>query len=146
MYLCTAKGNNKEHMKLDKIKTLKISKKARREFWKQIGMIIIGTTISLVLTFVSAQLIERHQRAKDRRLSAMMVMSNIESFARVAEELADYIASADSLSVWLLSKPVKQLALMPEKELNSMIEQATAFPFLSCDKSAEHIFSNNIET
>ena len=45
-----------------------------KSFWSQIGMIIIGTTISLVLTIVAAQLLESHQRAKDRRLSALMVM------------------------------------------------------------------------
>lgn len=51
-------------------------------------MIVIGTTISLVLTIVAAKLMEVNQRAKDRRLSAMMVMSNIEVFARNAEELS----------------------------------------------------------
>lgn len=35
---------------------------------------------------------------------------------------------------------------MPEEELNSLIDQATVTPFLSHDKSAENIFTNNIET
>lgn len=33
-------------------------------FWKQIGMIIIGTTISLAFTLIAAQLTENHQRDK----------------------------------------------------------------------------------
>ena len=44
-------------------------------FWKQIGMIVIGTTISLAFTLIAAQLTENHQRAKDRRLSAMILFS-----------------------------------------------------------------------
>ena len=115
-------------------------------FWKQIGMIVIGTTISLVFTLVAAQLTENYQRAKDRRLSAMMVMSNIEVFARLMDGYAEYMATTDSIATWLLSKPIEELELMPEAELNGLIDQATGFPFLSRDKSAENIFSNNIET
>ena len=35
-----------------------------KSFWKQIGMIIIGTTISLAFTLIAAQLTENHQRDK----------------------------------------------------------------------------------
>ncbi len=128
------------------IRPPKVSVDARKNFWKQIGMIIIGTTISLLLTISAAALMERHQRAKDRKLSAMMVMSNIEVFARLADGYAEYMASADSIATWLLSKPLEELELMPEEELNSLIDQATVTPFLSHDKSAENIFTNNIET
>lgn len=115
-------------------------------FWKQIVMIVIGTTISLVLTILAAQLMESRQRTKDRRLSAMMVMSNIEVFARLLDGYSTYLATADSTATWLLSKPIEELELMPEGELNSLIDQASSLPFLSYDKSAEYIFSNNIET
>lgn len=36
-------------------------------FWKQIGMIVIGTTNSLVFTLMAAKLTENRQRTKDRR-------------------------------------------------------------------------------
>ena len=61
--------------------------KSRRDFWKQIGIIIIGTTISLVLTIGSSQFLEMRQRAKDRRLTAMMVLSNFESSAKAFEDM-----------------------------------------------------------
>ena len=115
-------------------------------FWRQIGMIIIGTTISLAFTLLAAYVTEQHQRAKDRRLSAMMVMSNVEKFSRNLEEIADYMSTADSISAWLLSKPVDELELMPEEELDSLLSQATSLLFLTYDKSTENIFSNNIET
>lgn len=76
----------------------------------------------------------------------MMVMSNIESFARTLDEHAEIMASNDSVATWLINKPIEDLELMPEEELNSLIDQATNFLFLSRDKSAENIFSNNIET
>ncbi len=115
-------------------------------FWKQIGMIIIGTTISLLLTILAAQFMEYRHRAKDRRLSAMMVMSNIEIFSRNMEEIAEYMALADSTATWLLNKPVEELELLPEEELDNLLSQASDLLFLTYDKSAENIFSNNIET
>ena len=121
-------------------------KAPNRSFWKQIGMIFIGTTISLVLTITAAALMERHQRAKDRKLSAMMVMSNIEKFARNMEQHEQYLSRLDSTAAWLLNTPVEDLELLPDGELNSLIDQSTAFIFISYDKSAESIFSNNIET
>lgn len=115
-------------------------------FWKQIGMIIIGTTISLIFTLVAAKITDNVQRAKDRKLSAMMVMGNIEAFARLLDSYGTDLASCDSITTWLLCRPVEELELLPEDELNSLINQATAYPFLSYDKSAEKIFSNNIDT
>ena len=63
----------------EKTKAQKEQKKdRRRKFTSQMWTIILGTTISLIVTIVAAQILERNRRAKDRRLSAMMVMSNIE--------------------------------------------------------------------
>lgn len=128
------------------IRPPKISVDARKNFWKQIVMIIIGTTISLLLTITAAQLLDRHQRAKDRKMSAMMVLSNIEKFARTLDEHAEILGKPDSIATWLLGKPVEELELLPDEELSDMVSQVTTFFFLSYDKSAENIFSNNIET
>ena len=132
-------------LKLIKPPRININPK-NKGFWKQIGMIIIGTTISLIFTVVATRLLEHSQRAKDRRLSAMMVISNIEKFARNMEEHERYLCSLDSTASWLLNTPVEDLELLPEDELNSLIQQSTSFIFISYDKSTESIFSNNIET
>ena len=115
-------------------------------FWKQIGMIVIGTTISLAFTLIAAQLTENHQRAKDRRLSAMMVMSNIELFARNLDEIADYMAPNDSAAAWLLNKDIEELKLLPEEVLDNLLDKSINILYLTYDKSAENIFSNNMET
>ena len=132
--------------KLNIIRPPKVSADAKKDFWKQIGMIVVGATISLMLTILAAQMLETMQRAKDRKLSAMMVLSNIEMFSRALDEHAEIMASVDSVATWLLSKPLEELALLPEDELNNLIDRATGTFFLTYDNSAEQIFSKNIET
>ena len=79
----------------EKTKTTKEQKKdKRRNFLSQMWTIILGTTISLIVTIVAAQILERNHRAKDRRLSAMMVMSNIESYAQILESAYTYMEHA----------------------------------------------------
>lgn len=115
-------------------------------FWKQIGMIIIGTTISLVLTIGASMALELRERANDRRLSALMVMGTIEDFANGIDEIVKQQQRCDSLCVWLLSVPVDELELMPKATLEELIYDAVSNSFVSFDKAAENIFSNNLET
>ena len=132
--------------KINILRPPKVNVDSRRGFWKQIVMIIVGTTISLAFTITAARVTEEIQRNKDRRLSAMMVMSNIESFARTLESRAERMAQADSIATWLLSKPLDELERMPEAELDNLVSRVTVGSLLARDKSAENIFSNNIET
>ncbi len=132
--------------KINILRPPKVNVDSRRGFWKQIVMIIVGTTISLAFTITAARVTEEIQRNKDRRLSAMMVMSNIESFARTLEARAERMAQADSLATWLLSKPLDELERMPEAELDNLVSRVLNVSLLARDKSAENIFSNSIET
>ena len=118
----------------------------RGNFWKQIGMLVLGTTVSLVLTFGTAQLIEKGQRAKDRRLTALMVMSNIETFAQQLDSLYAQMDEADSASTWLLTRPEEKLVLLPSDQLREIINRAFVQDLITYDKSTENIFSNNIDT
>lgn len=79
-------------------------------------------------------------------MTVMMVISNIESFARTLETRSNKLAHNDSVAAWLLNTPLEDLELMPEKELSSLINQATTHATLNHDRSAENVFSNNIET
>ena len=118
-------------MALLKFNPPRINLSGKGGFWKQIGMIIIGTTISLIFTIFAARLTDDIQRKKDRKLSALMVMSNIEAFARIAESYEEYLASTDSINTWLLSQPIEDLERLPENELNALIDRANTFPFLT---------------
>ena len=117
-----------------------------KSFWSQIGMIIIGTTISLVFTIVAAQILENRQRAKDRRLSALMVMANIENFANNRLDGLKKLEKSDSICTWLLSVPVEELELLPENELGALMNRALYNYDIVYDRAAESIFSSTLET
>ena len=114
--------------------------------WKWLGTIILGTTISLVLTIIAAQLLEKRQRAKDRRLSALMVMSNIESFAQDLDDYYEELGRADTVSAWLLSHSMEELGELPTETLRALSLECVRADLVYYDKTAENIFSNNIET
>ena len=57
-------------------------------WWKDFLVAILATTVSIILTFGTASLVDRIKQKKERRLTALMVMSNIESFARNMESCA----------------------------------------------------------
>ena len=118
----------------------------RNTFWKGLLLTVLGITISIILTFGTNGLIQQHRLAKDRKMTAMMVMSNIESFARTLEKRSDRMARNDSIAAWLLCMPYEDLELLPEKELNGLISQATNVATLNHDHTAENIFTNNIDT
>ena len=115
--------------------------------WRELLLTIVGTTISIVLTFGTAGLLDRCQRIEDRKMSAMMVMSNIEKFSRTAEEMSHKIARCDSIGAWMLSLPKDSLDVIKPKEVQDLLlEVMTLVDPLTHDKTAENIFSNSIET
>ena len=107
----------------------------------------LATTLSIILTFGSTALVSHCERLKDRKLSAMMVMGNIETFSRKVEEMANSMARRDSIATWMLSLPQDSLDLIPPSEMIDLINEVIAgIDFLTHDKTAESIFSSNIET
>lgn len=107
----------------------------------------LATTLSIILTFGTTALVNHCQRLKDRQLSAMMVMGNIETFSRKVEEMASSMARRDSIATWMLSLPQDSLDLIPPSEMVDLINEVIAgIDFLTHDKTAESIFSSNIET
>lgn len=131
----------------EKTKTTKEQKKdKRRNFLSQMWTIILGTTISLIVTIVAAQILERNHRAKDRRLSAMMVMSNIESYAQILESAYSYMEHADTVSEWLLNLPLDKVDSLDQNSLLSLMDEVMYIPIFVYDKTTESIFSDDIET
>ena len=65
-------------------------------------MTFLGTTISIVLTFGTAAWLDHRQQIKNRRQTAMMVLSNIEDFVWnmaligvTREELTEFIKAGE---------------------------------------------------
>lgn len=122
------------------------TEKDGKNFWGNLFRTILGTTISILLTFGTNALIQRHRKVQDRKMTAMMVMSNIESFARTLETRSNRMAPNDSIAAWLLCTSYEDLELLPEKELSHLIDRATNVATLNHDHTAENVFSNSIET
>lgn len=114
--------------------------------WKWFLTTVLGTTVSILMTFGTSALIERHQRNKDRKMSALMVMSNIESFAREMDRQAQDLSRRDSSARWLLSMPLEALEKAPSELFDEPLQEVIYLSIISHDKTAENIFSNNIET
>lgn len=115
--------------------------------WRELFLTIIATTISIVLTFGTAALLERCQRIEDRKMSAMMVLSNIDQFSRNVEEMSQRIARCDTIGAWMRSLPQDQLDEIEPEDVREIInEMLSLVDFLTHDKTAENIFGNSIET
>lgn len=120
---------------------------AQGSTWKEMLLTMVATTISIILTFGTAALLERCQRVEDRKMSAMMVMSNIEQFSRNVKDMSQKIARCDSIGTWMRSLPQDSLDKIPPEEVGDLINEMLALvDFLTHDKTAENIFSNSIET
>jgi hypothetical protein len=107
---------------------------------------VIGTTISIILTFGTSQLLQTHRKAKDRKMTAMMVMGNIESYASELDDISFQLGWRDTLATILLAIPQDSL---DDPKYSSTIESVVmlfGLPSFTYDNTAEQIFSNTIET
>ncbi len=119
---------------------------SNKSMWKELLLTFLGTTISIVLTFGTAHLLDVRQRVKDRKMSALMVTGNVERFARVLDDLADDLDQRDTIAAWLLALPLDSLDDVPHRQMVDAVNAVITLPQLSHDRTAENIFSNSIET
>ena len=131
-----------EEIQVPEVETVKSGGKS----WNNLFRTILGTSISIILTFGTSALIHQHNKAQDRKMTAMMVMSNIESFAQTLETRSKKMALNDSIAAWLLCMSYEDLELLPSNELDELIGRVTDLATLNHDHTAENIFSNHFET
>ena len=107
----------------------------------------LATTLSIILTFGTADLVDHFQRAKDRKMSAMMVLSSIDNYSTNVDKMALDMARCDSIGTWLRSLPQNELDKIPPQDVGGILnEMLSLINFMSHDKTAENIFSNSFET
>ena len=117
-----------------------------RNWWKDFVVAILATTVSIVLTFGTSKLVERNNQKKERKLTALMVMSSIESFARTLDESAKDWDRMDSIAVWLLRLPIDEVARLGDDPFEAAVQEVFQAPIIRHDNTAETIFSSNIDT
>ncbi|MBO7561336.1 MAG: hypothetical protein J6T04_00435 [Bacteroidales bacterium] len=117
-----------------------------KTWWKEFIKICLATTISIVFTFGTAALVDSCKRVKDRKMTALMVMSNIEDYARSLENMAKVMARKDTVAAWLLSLPEEDVKKADPAYFSEPIREVIFLQVLSHDKTAESIFSSNMDT
>lgn len=108
----------------------------------------VGTLLSIILTFGINSCRESQQEKDDRHLAALMVLGNIETFARNLEVWQEENSPIDSACSIFLNLPPDEISSLSDDSLSYYInllmdQNPTA---ISHDETAEKIFSNNIET
>ncbi len=120
--------------------------KKSRPWIKDLLVAFAGTTLSIILTFGTSALVNNVNRNRDRKLTALMVLSSMESSVRSLEENSEIMARKDTLASWLLSIPVSEAGkLEPEVLMPSIAEVMTVYS-ISTDKTIETIFSSDSDT
>ncbi len=112
---------------------------------KDLLVAFAGTTLSIILTFGTSSLIDHINRNKDRRLTAMMVLSSIESSVRSLEESDEIMARKDTLAHWMLNMPLSDVAKLPDGVLLPYLVELMVTYTVSTDKTVENIFSSNTD-
>ena len=96
----------------------------------------LATTLSIILTFGTTGLVEYCQRVKDRKMSAIMVLSTIENFSTTVDIMAQDMARCDSIGTWLLSLPQDSLDKIEPTEVKGILnEMLSLINYMSHDKT-----------
>lgn len=122
------------------------TEKKSRTWVKDLLVAFAATTLSIIMTFGTTMVVNNVKQKQERKLTALMVMSSIEQFARDLEYIEKDTGHRDSIATWLLSIPVEALAEIDGEPLEEAFREAVNLPIITHDKTAEAIFSSQIDT
>lgn len=130
-----------------KVKMPKFGKPGKGNSWsKELLMSVIGTTISIVLTFGTAYLIEQHQRKAEGREIAMMVIHDIDLYAKTLRVMAEEEAKNHDLAMYVIEH-IDSIDKIPFDTIGAVINyiySSEGFEF-RVDDSIEKTFQSNQE-
>ena len=119
----------------------------KKPWVKDLLVAFAATTLSIILTFGTTMIVNRVKQKQERKLTALMVMSNIEDFAHYLEKTEkEDMARIDSVATWLLSLSIEDVVKLGDEPLAKALEVIAGMPVIVHDQSAEKIFSSNIDT
>ena len=113
---------------------------------KELVLTFIATTLSIVLTFGTAAWFEKRQKDETRRLTAMMVISNIGYFVQNMHNLDNTLVEWQTTLTRISSMPRDSVLMLSEEEAQSFYNALAQGALLSRDKTAETIFSSSMST
>jgi hypothetical protein len=118
----------------------------KKSWVKDLLVAFAATTLSIILTFGTTGIINRVKQKQDRKLTALMVMSSIEQFARDLEFLEKDYAYRDSIATWLLSLPVEKVGKIDDVSFDDALMEVYNLARVNRDRTAETIFCSHIDT
>lgn len=126
-----------------KVRMPKLGKKLRtKNYWiKELLMTILATSISIVLTFGSANLVESHHKKKAQRRMAMMVIHDIDESIKQMEQV-------DSLLRVFRDTQFEVLEGTYHEPLDYAWIMLSSFDpeYVKFAETTEHIFTSNVDT
>lgn len=118
----------------------------RKTAWQQFFITVIGTAIGVALTFVVSGIMERRNKAQAQRLTAIMVIHDIDNSIDVLKQMKAEEASNGEL-LHLALKQRDHLEGLPNDTLTRVLgiltDSRTEFSF---DTSKEKIFNSDLDT
>ena len=111
---------------------------------KELLMSVIGTTISIVLTFGTAYLIENHQRKAEGRDIAMMVVHDIDQYAEIFRDEAEEDTKKHDLTMYVLEH-IDSIEVIPRDTIDMVIGYISYLEGneYKYDESVEKTFQSN---
>ena len=129
---------------MEEVPTPPITPTGRQSLWKYLLFTFLGTTLSIILTFGTGYVMQEYHKRQSRKMTALMVMGNIEKFAQTMDDAVLELERRDTMAAYLLRIPVDSL---DSPDYAFMVEHKIPYmPYKNHDKQAETIFSNTIGT
>ena len=126
-----------------KVRMPKLGKKLRnKKYWaKELLMTILATSISIVLTFGSATLVEGHHKKQAQRKMAMMVIHDIDETIKQMEQVDSIIREFHNIQLQILEGKYDEPLEMANITLSNYDPNYVKFAH-----TTEHIFTSNVDT
>lgn len=126
-----------------KVRMPKLGKKpnVKRNWVKELLLSILATSISIVLTFGTAYLIEHHQKVASQRQMAMMIIHDIDESIRQMEKADSIIRKFSDLQVVILEGKYNRFLNFARVELIQCDPTEVKFA-----ETTERIFTTNVDT
>ena len=114
------------------------NKKEKHFAWNDLLKTFVATTISIMLTFGTASLIDRHKQAKEKRQIVLMTMYDLNNSLNQARHCDTLIKEFVELQTQVFENP--------DVFGSSLLTLVKSVPLMNYTETIENIFSSNIET
>ena len=114
-------------------------------FWKELGMTILATTISIALTFGTAQLIEKSKNKQYGREAVMMVINDMNSYIATFHRFAKDEERHSDIAKYVMSH-IDSLEYLPTDTINDVLNYLKYRNLYRFDDTNEKIFQSSQDT